>query len=83
MKKKFLLTILMATMGLGLVGCGNYNMLDMNYTFDRAIIKLQNGEVLEVEVKKWTDYDGEQLQIETPDGKLYLTSSYNCTLIKD
>lgn len=55
---------------------------DNNNYFNRAIIILGN-EVIEVEVEKWTDFeDGEQLQILAKDGSVYLTSSYNCTLIR-
>ena len=65
-------------------GCGNKDMFDTNYTFDRAIIALPNGEVVEVEIDKWTDYeDGNQIQIITEDGTVYLTSTLNCTLIND
>lgn len=60
---------------------GNRQILDTNYTFDKAIIDLHN-EVITVEVETWKDYDGEQLQIKAKDGTVYLTSSYNCTLIK-
>lgn len=60
----------------------NKQWLDWNYKFDTAIIDLHN-EVITVKVKSWTDYeDGEQLQIFAEDGTVYLTSSYNCTLIK-
>lgn len=83
MKKCLLTAGIVAVMGLSLMGCGNKDMWDTNYTFNKAIIYLQNGDVVEVEVKKWADYDGEQLQIESTDGTVYLTSSYNCTLIKE
>ena len=83
MKKKILGVLLVAMMMLYMVGCGNMDMLDTNYTYNRAIIDLANGESIEVEVKQWRDYEnGEQLQIITPDGTVYLTSSYNCTLIR-
>lgn len=83
MKKKILTVVLAAMMMLSIVGCGNMDMLDTNYTYNRAIIDLANGESIEVEIKQWRDYeDGEQLQIITPDGTVYLTSSYNCTLIR-
>ena len=60
----------------------NKQWFDTNYTFDTAIINLHN-EVITVKVKSWTDYeDGEQLQIVAEDGTVYLTSSYNCTLIR-
>ena len=84
MKKKVLVAILAATIILGLTGCGNKDMFDTNYTFDRAIIALPNGEVVEVEIDKWTDYeDGDQLQIIAKDETVYLTSTLNCTLIND
>ena len=83
MKKKILGTLLVAMMMLSMVGCGNKDMFDTNYTYNKAIIDLANGESIEVEIKQWRDYeDGDQLQIITPDGTVYLTSSYNCTLIR-
>lgn len=83
MKKKVLVTILATTI-LGLTGCGNKDLWDTNYTYDRAIIALPNGESIEVEIKQWTDYeDGDQLQIIAKDGTVYLTSTLNCTLIND
>ena len=64
------------------VGAFNKTLFDVQYSFDTAIIDLHN-EVITVNVKSWTDYeDGEQLQIIAEDGTVYLTSSYNCTLIK-
>lgn len=62
---------------------GNKQIFDTTYTFDRAIIKLANDEIIEVEVKVWADYDGEQLQIVDKGGTVYLVSSYRCDLIKD
>ena len=84
MKKKLLVTSLMTTTILGLAGCGNKDMWDTNYTYDKAIIALPNGEVVDVEVKQWKDYeDGDQLQIIAKDGTVYLTSTLNCTLINE
>lgn len=83
MKKKLLIIGTALCIG-ALAGCGNQTFIDTNYTYDRAIIKLANDEVIEVEVKEWRDYeDGEQLQIITPDGTVYLTSSTRCDLIRD
>ena len=69
----------------GFVGCSAYNkqIIDLNYSYDRAIIQLANGEVVECKIKKWSDYEGEQLQITAEDGTVYLTSSLRCDLIKD
>lgn len=83
MKKKLSIILLSIITMVSISGCGNKDILDMNYTFNKAIISLQNGEVIEVDVKSWKDYEGEQLQIESTDGTFYLTSSYNCTLIKE
>lgn len=62
-------------------GCGNKDYFDTVRTYDKAIIQLANGEVVETKIKNWTDYDGEQLQITAKDGTVYLTSSFRCDLI--
>ena len=54
----------------------------MNYTFKKAIIYM-NDEKIELNVKSWTDYEGEQIQIVTEDGKVYLTSTFNTILINE
>lgn len=82
MRKKIMcLTATVITI-LGLcVGCGNKDIWDTNYTYDWAIIRLQNDEVVEGKVDKWTDYeDGDQLQV-TVNGETYLVHSMNITLI--
>ena len=63
-------------------GCGNKTAIDTVYTYDRAIISLPNGEIVEGEVQSWCDYEGEQLQVKI-DGKYYLVSSMNCVLIAE
>lgn len=77
--------ICMTFIALNLSGCGNRgDMWDTNYTYDRAIIGLPNGESIEIEIDQWRDYeDGEPIQIIAKNGTIYLTSSYNCTLIRD
>ena len=81
MKNKILL-IALATL-MTLAACGNRDMWDTNYTFDKAIVSLHNGEVIEVDIKQWCTYEGEQIQIIAEDGTIYLTSSFNCTLIRN
>lgn len=81
MKKKIL--VLGVIIGCFMLGGCNYQMIDTNYQYDRAIIQLADGEVIEVEIDSWCDYDGEQLQIKAKDGTIYLTSSFRCDLIKD
>lgn len=62
-------------------GCGNKDYIDTVRTYDKAIIQLANGDVVETKIKAWRDYDGEQLQVTAEDGTVYLTSSFRCDLI--
>lgn len=65
-----------------LCGCGNKDILDFNYTYDKAICEI-GGEYKELRIKQWSDYEGEQIQIIAKDGNAYLMSMNNCTLIKE
>ena len=78
--KKIMIIGLIIVMAIMLVGCGNKQVFDTTYRFDRAIIKLPNGEIVEGKIDSWKDYDGEQLQIKI-DGVTYLVSSFNAALI--
>lgn len=62
-----------------LSGCGNYNLLDTTYQYDR--IHIHNEDKC-FEVLSWTDYEGEQIQVELVDGTFLLVSNINSTLIK-
>ncbi len=64
-----------------LTGC-NYSCVDTKYTFNKAIIVNDNIATI-IEIDKWTDYDGEQLQIITKDGTIIVTSSFDTKLIND
>jgi len=59
---------------------GNRTLIDLKYKYTRAIISL-NEETIYVEVDRWCDYGGEQIQIIGKDGKTYLASSFNTVLI--
>lgn len=59
---------------------GNKDAFDFNYTFNKAITYVGN-EKIELEIESWIDYEGEQIQIKTADGKVYLVSSLNTILI--
>jgi len=83
--KKNILIIIIAIATLFLTGCncgGNREILEMNYTFDYAECYL-NDEYVKYEIKKWSDYDGEQIQIVAKDGKTYLVSMNYCRLVKE
>jgi len=85
MKKKFLTVIsivLLAAALLVMAGC-NKQMVDLTYSYERAILCLPNGEVIEGKVSSWTDFeDGDQIQVKI-DGKTYLVHSSNIVLISD
>ena len=86
MKKKAIMIVALALFLITLfAGCNyrGYDFVDNDYHFDRAIICMPNGEVIEVEVAKWADAEGEQLTITTTDGTRYLVHANNCILIED
>ena len=77
---------LMITMALFLVlvltAC-NRQVIDLTYHYDRAIIQLPNGEIIDGEVESWSDYeDGDQLQIKI-DGVTYLVHRQDVALIAE
>ena len=62
---------------------GNRRLVDTKYRFDRAIIRLPDGETVEGKVSSWLDYaDSDVVQV-TIGGKTYLTSYVNVCLIDD
>lgn len=60
-----------------LTGC-NYDVFEMEYTFNKAYCYYGNKEVI-YDIESWSDYDGEQIQIKTKDGT-YLISANQCYL---
>lgn len=82
--KKIGKVIITSATALALFGCGNYKMFDTTYTYNYAQLRLPSGDVVEGRVTKWTDYEGEQIQVTLEDGNTYLVSSYNAILtVKD
>lgn len=83
MKKKLLLVVAVAIgVGVLMTGC-NRQIVDTTLTFDKAIISLPNGEIVEGKVTSWKDYeDGDQIQIKI-NGKTYLVHSSNVALINE
>ena len=81
--KKVFAFLLAATLAVSLAACGNRQMIDMTYTYDRAVISLPNGEVVDGKIQSWRDYeDGDQIQVPV-NGKTYLVHSTNIALIND
>lgn len=82
--KKILVAIIMLTLMVAtLSSCGNYQMIDTTYRFDKAILSLPNGQVVEGKVDSLMDYeDGDQIQVKI-DGVTYLVHSSDIVLIKE
>lgn len=83
MKKRVALIIFLAIILISCTGCYNKQFVDMTYHYNRAIIYLPNGEIVEGRVTSWRDFeDGDSIQIRI-DGKTYLTHICNVCLIDD
>lgn len=80
MKKKLILGLVLSSTLL--VGCGNRQILDTAWNFNKAIIIIGD-EKIEVEVDSWKDYEDTTVQIKTKDGKVYLTDIKNVLMIKE
>ena len=82
MRKRIFAAVFALALCLMLAGC-NKQMVDTTFKFDRAVIGLPNGEVVDGEVQSWKDYeDGDQIQVKI-DGVVYLVHSSNVVLISD
>lgn len=83
MKRKGLIFSAVAIIAMVCVTGCNKQIVDITYKYDRAIISLPNGEVVEGKVSSWTDYeDGDQIQLKV-DGKTYLVHSEDVALISE
>lgn len=81
--KKIIATIILAFTMLTLASC-NYQVIDLNYKFDYAYISYGDGTVEKIKVASWRDYeDGDQIQVTSTDGTVYLVHSENCVLVKE
>lgn len=81
-KKALVACALVGTLAATVVGCGNKAAFDIQYTFNKIIIV--NGDVATIaEVERWDDYEGEQLQIKTKDGFVFLVNSDNVYPVDD
>lgn len=63
-----------------LTGC-NKQLLDFDYHYDEIICNY-DGNRIELKIDKWSDYEGEQIQVKS-NGKTYLLSANKCYMIGD
>ena len=81
--KKIALIIFLAIILVSCTGCYNKQPFDTTHDYDRAIVYLPNGEIVEGRVSSWTDFsDGDSIQVKI-NGKMYLTHLCNVCLIDD
>ena len=82
MKKIIMLVIILTMVTLLATGC-NKQIVDFNYSFNRAIIKLPNGQVIDGKITSWRDFeDGDQIQLKI-NGSTYLTHISNVVMIAE
>lgn len=60
----------------------NYDLIDFNYDFNKAIIVKDNTCTI-LPITEWTDYEGEQLQLKVLNGPTIVTAAYDTILIND
>ena len=86
MKRVILLIIFLVIILVSCTGCYNKQLFNTTDHYDRAIVYLPNGEIVEGRVSSWTSWtsfgDGGAVQIKI-DGKTYLTHICNVCLIDD
>ena len=90
MKKK-IITVAAIILVLCLVGFvvywelshGNRRLVDTKNRFDRAVLRLPNGEVVEGKLSSWLDYPDSDAVMVTIAGKTYMTHYENVCLIDD
>lgn len=80
--KKILILILFIFLSFSMSSC-NYKMMDTNYEFHRVHTTFDGVTYKCYEINSWTDYEGEQIQVDIKDYGIVLVSSYNSYLIKD
>ena len=92
MKPKTKIIIIIAVIVALLVGAliiywesthGNRRLIDTSYRFDRAIISLPNGQIVDGKVSSWLDFDDSDAVQVTSDGRTYLTHYSNVCLINE
>lgn len=64
-----------------LTACGNKDVFGNVYTFNRATVKLPNGEIINGEVKEWArEEKTDSIRVTFKDGRTYFTSTVNIVL---
>lgn len=81
--KRIALAVLLIVMSFTLCACGNRDMFDTVRTFDRVIVQLADGSVVEGKCQNWRDYENSDMIQVKVGNTTYLVHSMNCTLIAE
>ena len=80
--KKLAIIVSSIVFAVSLAAC-NKQVVNLTYSYERAIISLPNGEIVEGKVQSWTDFeDGDQIQVKI-DGVTYLLHASQIVLISE
>ena len=80
--KKLAIIVSSIILAVSLAAC-NKQVVDLTYFYERAIISLPNGEIVEGKVQSWTDFkNGDQIQVKI-DGVTYLLHASQVVLISE
>ena len=78
---KKIFACMVAISAVTLTACGNMQMVDTTWNYNKAVISLPDGTIVEGNVESWKDYaDGDQIQVKI-DGVTYLVHSGDVVLI--
>ena len=81
--KRIALAIMLIVMAFALCACGNRDVWDTVNRFDRVIVQLADGSIIDGKCQNWCDYQNSDMVQVKVDGKTYLVHSMNCTLIAE
>lgn len=76
--KKLTLIILIVAIAVMFTAC-NKEVFDVKFKFTNAYVKVGE-DWIDVEVKTWTDFEGEQIQLTLKDGTVLVVNSMNLIL---
>lgn len=81
MKKLLCIILCAGCLILALSAC-NEQIIDFNYHFNYAYVRLPNGEIVEGKIKSWKDWnDSDMLQVTFYDDSIYYSHSTNIVLV--
>lgn len=78
--KRFIIIAVLLIAAVSMAAC-NRTVFDTKYKFTKAHIRI-NDKWLDVDVKSWRDYEGEQIQLILTDGTTMIIHSRDCILYK-